>query len=146
MSWSQAFSLANTAALVAWGLLILAPRRPLIQTLMRRGLIVALCLAYVALAFTYMFRVEGGGFGSLDAVGRLFRSEPVLLAGWLHYLAFDLFVGLSIAEACDAAGRPRLVQAPILLATFLLGPLGLLFSDALSLGERPSFIAQRSPT
>ena len=34
-----------------------------------------------------------GGFGSLAGVARLFTVEGLLLAGWIHYLAFDLFVG-----------------------------------------------------
>ena len=44
---------------------------------------------------------------------------------WIHYLAFDLFVGLWIARDADAKGFSRFVQAPILLATFMAGPLGL---------------------
>lgn len=56
----------------------------------------------------------------------LFASDPVLVAGWVHYLAFDLFVGIWIAEQADALGLSRWLQAPILVATFLLGPLGLL--------------------
>ncbi len=45
--------------------------------------------------------------------------------GWVHYLAFDLFVGLWIARDADAKGFSRILQAPILAATFLAGPLGL---------------------
>ena len=49
---------------------------------------------------------------------------PLMLAGWIHYLAFDLFVGTVIAEKSDARGLSRFLQAPILFATFMLGPLG----------------------
>ena len=48
------------------------------------------------------------------------------MVGWVHYLAFDLFVGLWIARDADAKGFSRLLQAPILFATFMAGPLGLL--------------------
>ena len=48
------------------------------------------------------------------------------LAGWVHYLAFDLFVGLWIAARADAMRLSLVVQAPILTATFMFGPLGLL--------------------
>ena len=34
-----------------------------------------------------------GGFSSLAAVSTLFADPWVLLAGWTHYLAFDLFIG-----------------------------------------------------
>ena len=49
----------------------------------------------------------------------------MLLAGWVHYLAFDLFIGGWIAVEADKIGLNRIVQAPILLATFMLGPIGL---------------------
>jgi hypothetical protein len=53
-------------------------------------------------------------------------SDPVLVAGWIHYLAFDLFVGTWIASEADRLGWNRVVQAPILIATFMFGPIGLL--------------------
>ncbi|MEM9315304.1 MAG: abscisic acid-deficient protein Aba4 family protein, partial [Pseudomonadota bacterium] len=48
-----------------------------------------------------------------------------LLAGWIHYLAFDLFVGAWIATEADRLGLSRLLQAPLLVATFMFGPVGL---------------------
>jgi hypothetical protein len=50
----------------------------------------------------------------------------LLAAGWLHYLAFDLFVGAWIAERAGALGIPHLLVLPLLLLTFLFGPAGLL--------------------
>ena len=61
-----------------------------------------------------------------DNVARLFETREMLLAGWLHYLAFDLFVGLWIARDADAKGFSRLVQLPILFLTLMAGPIGLL--------------------
>ena len=48
------------------------------------------------------------------------------MLGWTHYLAFDLFTGLWIARDADNKAFGRLVQAPVLVLTFLAGPLGLL--------------------
>jgi hypothetical protein len=59
-------------------------------------------------------------------VQAIFASKGGAVVGWIHYLAFDLFVGLWIARDADAKNFSRLLQAPILLATFLAGPLGLL--------------------
>ena len=73
----------------------------------------------------YWSRAEGG-FGSLDEVAALFRSRELLLAGWLHYLAFDLFVGAWEVRRGREAGVPFLLVAPCLLLTFLFGPAGLL--------------------
>jgi hypothetical protein len=49
----------------------------------------------------------------------------------LHYLAFDLFVGLWVAEQSDQKKIHRVFQAPILFSIFLLGPFGLLLYFAL---------------
>jgi hypothetical protein len=117
---------AGTLAIAGWAALILLPRRPLVDTTLRTGLIGTLSLTYAVLIFVYFFRVEGGGFNSIAGVRALFLSDPVLVAGWIHYLAFDLFVGLWIAAEADRLGLPRLVQAPILVLTFLFGPVGLL--------------------
>ena len=120
------FSTASTAAMVGWLCLLVLPRWPRLLMFLRYGLIGALAVAYATLIFVYFFRIEGGGFGSIGEVRALFLSDGGLVAGWIHYLAFDLFVGLWIAETADRTGLNRLMQAPVLIATFLFGPIGLL--------------------
>jgi hypothetical protein len=130
MSFAQLFSIANTAALLGWACLILAPRHRLVIGTLRYGLIAALSVTYAALILLYFFRIQGGGFNSIAEVRALFLSDGGLVAGWVHYLAFDLFIGIWIAEEADRAGTSRLVQAPILVATFMFGPIGLLLHYA----------------
>jgi hypothetical protein len=82
-----------------------------------------------AVAYVLLFAVHGmgdGGYGSLAEVRRLFDVPGLLAAGWLHYLAFDLFVGAWIAERAGALGIPHLLVLPLLLLTFMFGPAGLL--------------------
>ena len=67
-----------------------------------------------------------GGFGSVAQVRNLFASDAALVAGWLHYLAFDLFVGTWIVRTGLAERLPRLLLLICLPATFLFGPAGLL--------------------
>jgi hypothetical protein len=67
-----------------------------------------------------------GGFSSLPAVRQLFADDWALLAGWIHYLAFDLFIGAWIARHTERAQLSRLILIPILPLTFLFGPVGLL--------------------
>ena len=145
MNWDALFQAASTSALIAWGALILLPRWPLLVGTLRYGLLGALALLYVTLIFGYFFGVDGGGFNSIAEVRALFASDPVLVAGWVHYLAFDLFVGLWIAGRADAIGLSRFLQAPILIATFMFGPLGLaLFYAILAtahLGRRRTLLA-----
>lgn len=100
-----------------------------------RLLPVLLCAGY-AVAIARWFGSAEGGFGSLDEVARLFETRGLLLAGWVHYLAFDLWVGrwqvdrLALSLESGGAARPawglRLAAMPCLLMTFLLGPVGLL--------------------
>jgi Domain of unknown function (DUF4281) len=126
MPFDTLFSAASTAAMAGWIALILLPRWQLLIAGLRYALIGLLSLIYATLIFVYFFRVEGGGFGSIAQVRELFESDPVLVAGWIHYLAFDLFIGSWIAVEADRRGFNRALQAPILVATFMFGPLGLL--------------------
>ena len=122
----QWFGYAGQAAMLGWVVLIFLPRRWPILTMVPRYIIpLGLSLLYSGLAMAHLFTVEGGGFGSLDQVAALMGKREMLLAGWVHYLAFDLFIGGWIAIEADRIGINRVIQAPILLATFMAGPLGL---------------------
>ena len=68
----------------------------------------------------------GGGFGSLAEVRTLFENPWALLAGWIHYLAFDLFIGAWEVRDAQRNGLHHLLVVPCLVLTFMLGPVGLL--------------------
>lgn len=124
------FSLANLLALLCWlGLLIslfIRSVRPTAWTLAATGAPVLFGIAYIVLIITGLHQATGGGFGSIEQVRALFSSDAGLTAGWLHYLAFDLFVGSWIARDGLGRGIYPLLLVPCLLLTFLLGPTGLL--------------------
>lgn len=126
MSAEQLFAIANQTALAGWVILIFLPRRfrPLfwVPQFVIPGV---LALGYATLALVYFGQGEGG-FGSITDVRALFAHDEILLAGWIHYLAFDLFIGAWIARESDKARIPRLIQAVFLGATFMFGPVGLL--------------------
>jgi len=126
MIWENWFSLASTAAAAGWAALILLPRWPWLRLVLRYALPGALATAYTALVMVYFFHVEGGGFNSLAQVKALLATEPTLLAGWVHYLAFDLFIGAWITTEVLRLSLPRLVLVAVLPLTFLFGPIGLL--------------------
>lgn len=83
-------------------------------------------IAYAILIVQGLRAGTGGGFRSIEGVRRLFSDDAALAAGWLHYLAFDLFVGTWIAREGLQDEISRLLILPCLLLTFLLGPAGLL--------------------
>jgi Domain of unknown function (DUF4281) len=120
------FSVANTTALVSWIVLILLPRAMVLRRLVQVLAVGGLCVAYAVLIQLSFFSVQGGSFSSLTAVQRLFEVPEVALAGWIHYLAFDLFVGLWIAQRADSMRLSRWLQAPVLVVTFMFGPIGLM--------------------
>ena len=134
MNWQSIFQLANLLATAGWAILILAPRRfRTLQFLPAYGIPAVLSAGYFVLVAVYFAGAEGG-YSSLAAVGTLFESEPVRLAGWVHYLAFDLFIGAWIAARADDLGISRVIQAPVLAVTFLFGPVGLLVFMSLQAG------------
>ena len=125
--YSQVFSGFNMLAMTGWLLLMLAPKR-WTWLLCITGILIPGILAagYGGLMLTHMSDVQGGGYGSLAKVKTLMSYDAVLLAGWAHYLCFDLVIGTLIAREADKIGLVRLVQIPILFATFMFGPVGLL--------------------
>jgi len=107
-----------------WLLLILAPKWRWTQRL--ATFVVPLLLAGLyGFLLLHGNPLKGGGFGTLAQVGRLFAMPQVLLAGWVHYLAFDLFTGSWEARDAARLDISRWLVAPCLVLTFLLGPLGL---------------------
>ncbi|NQW02707.1 MAG: DUF4281 domain-containing protein [Acidobacteria bacterium] len=86
------------------------------------GVLAALYLAVMLSDLNVM----KGSFGSIEEVGRLFQNEWLLLAGWIHYLAFDLFVGAWQVRDAQRLEVPHLLVVPCLALTFIAGPVGLL--------------------
>lgn len=126
MSPETIFSICNLAALLGWVLLIGAPRWRWTLQIVRSGILpMILALVYLALIVASFGNMEGS-FNSLAEVAKLFRNEWVLLAGWVHYLAFDLFVGSWEVDDASERRLPHLLVIPCLALTFLLGPIGFL--------------------
>lgn len=130
MSPNRAFSAGGALAMLSWlalsaSLFTPDPARSAIWTATTIAVPAILGVAYAILLTRGIRDGTGGGFGSIAAVRRLFSSDAALAAGWIHYLAFDLFVGTWIAREGLAADLPRLLILPCLLATFMVGPVGL---------------------
>ncbi len=125
MTADDLFGLASGAVLPGWLILMLAPRGRWAWLDLVPSLILPLGLSalYTGLVLAH-FSASGGGFGSIAQVRMLFASDYGLLAGWVHYLAFDLMIGAMMAAQMDKMGLPRLSQAPLLALIFLFGPLG----------------------
>lgn len=131
MTPDSLFQIANPLALLGWLALVFAPFWPRWSERVA-GLVIPLILAvgYAALVLVYWTRAPGG-FGSLPDVMALFTAPGVALAGWVHYLAFDLLIGAWMNRSARTEGIPHLFVLPCLLLTFLFGPAGFLAFTAL---------------
>ncbi len=126
METETLFQAANMVALAGWVILIASPFIPKLADRVAGILIPGLlAVAYTALILAFWTRAEGG-FGSLAEVSLLFQTPELLLAGWIHYLAYDLFVGAWIVRRARSEGVPFLIVLPILPLAFLFGPIGYL--------------------
>ena len=72
------------------------------------------------------FNIQGGGFGSIQQVRTLFNNDNLLLAGWVHYLAFDLLTGFAIVKSAQEHKLSHFIIIPCLILTFMFGPVGFL--------------------
>lgn len=133
MDASTLFQFANLAAVIGWLALLLAlfwtagrERALTVSGLIVPALFAAAYVAIIARGMTLAGGTGGTDFSTLEGIKRLFSEDFALLAGWLHYLAFDLFVGTWIARDGLARRANRLALIPVLFLTFMFGPAGFL--------------------
>jgi Domain of unknown function (DUF4281) len=131
VNWDLIFKIANSGVLLFWMLLAFGPRK----IMWVRGIFLGgtglLAVIYSILIIGLLGGLfDGGAKGPLDfttlaGVMAALGTKGGATIGWIHYLAFDLFVGIWIARNADRHGINRIWQIPILFLTLLFGPLGL---------------------
>ncbi|MDM7971117.1 MAG: ABA4-like family protein [Paracoccaceae bacterium] len=126
MSPDALFHYASPLAMIGWIILALSPLAPRWADRIGGFIIPAiLSLLYAAVILGYWWQGQGG-FDSLANVMLLLSNPWMALAGWVHFLAFDLFIGGWITRTARAQGLAHLLILPCLLLTFLFGPIGLI--------------------
>jgi hypothetical protein len=124
MSPDQLFSITNTIAIAGWILLAALPgRRWVTEVVTGRLLPGIFALVYIGIVLAVFGRVEGS-FSTLPGVAQLFTNPWLLLAGWLHYLAFDLLIGTWEVRDARERGIRHLFVVPCLFLTLMFGPVG----------------------
>jgi hypothetical protein len=121
------FIVAQLIAFAGWVPLFALPwvgRRPAL--LWARGAAALLCLLYLAFFLPSLGAIPRDEGYTLAAVAGAFETRELLLAGWIHYLVLDLWVGSWEAEHAPSAGVPHAALLACLFATMMIGPLGLL--------------------
>ncbi len=127
MTADTVFSIANTSVLPMWLLMVALPKwkvtRFLVDFRVLPILLSLIYITYIALSFRSGSSFD---FGSLESVMSLFTEKEAVLAGWIHYLAFDLLVGMWMLDKNRELGIHPLLMVPCLLGAFMFGPLGFL--------------------
>ncbi len=130
------FQIANPLAMLGWIGLTLAPFAPRLTDILASIVIpLLMAVAYSALILAYWSGATGG-YSSLPDVMALFTNPHIALAGWVHYLAFDLFVGAWATRTARTDCIPHLLVIPHLALIFLFGPAGFLTFHAMRLAFR----------
>jgi hypothetical protein len=124
MTPEQLFGVANTVSVLSWLLLAVLPgRRWVADVITGRAVPMVFGILYVVIVVATFGRADGS-LSSLEGVAALFGNRWLLLAGWLHYLAFDLLIGTWEARDARERGVPHLLLVPCLFLTLMFGPAG----------------------
>lgn len=125
MSPQLVFELANPLALIGWLLLLFSPLVPKFSDRIGGYAIpITLALVYLVMLVVHAPNAEGG-FGSLDGIIEGFAVPGMAMAGWLHYLALDLFIGGWEVRTARRENIPHWQVLPCLVITLLAAPVGL---------------------
>ena len=122
------FTIANTAILFAWLPLLVAPKKKIAQTLIAFPYVPLV----ISLFYLYFLLSDGGlseaDFSNLEGILKLYHqaTPEAAAAGWMHYLAFDFWVGCWVLRDAQKRELPHALILLPLLSTFMLGPVGVL--------------------
>ncbi len=131
------FKSATYLAILCWTFLIALPDFSLTNEF-----VLLICVSLLAVLYGYLLFFKKnhdetiypkGNFSTLEGVCNLFKNPKGVLIGWIHYLAFDLMIGLYIKHEAINIGMSHWLQIPCFLLTFIFGPLGLLLFFVLKL-------------
>ena len=135
---SLIFNFCNILILIAWGAIIISPQKKISEILISYPWI-PLTLSFF---YIYFIIISGGlmeaDFSSLNGIVTLFKNATPesAAAGWLHYLAFDFWVGTWIIKHSRKEKISDKIIVLPLLFTFILGPVGILVYSLILLAKK----------
>ena len=128
MNYEIIFNIYNTGILIFWFFLLVFPKSKLTQKMTDFPwipLVIAFGYIYFLGTSDSIFSVD---FSTLSGLTEMFQnSNPRgVAAGWLHYLAFDFWVGCWILRDSQKKGIKHAFIIFPMLFTFMLGPVGVI--------------------
>jgi hypothetical protein len=143
MNADAIFKICNTIALLSWVFLIVAtPFFKHTQTILVSSVVMLFCIVYAWLLFSSFNPSDVEKFSTADGLMSLFTNKTAVVAGWVHYLAFDLMTGIWITYNAKKHGINHWVTTPALFFTFMMGPVGLLLYLLIRLIKTKNYFAE----
>ncbi|MES2516766.1 MAG: ABA4-like family protein [Bacteroidota bacterium] len=139
MNASSVFSFANSFVLLGWIVLIFLPKWKHTQTIILNGMILLFAILYAYLLLKDIGNFSMESFSTLANVKALFQNDNAVAMGWIHYLAFDLFVGAYIVRKSQVLQISRWLYTLPLPFTFMFGPVGYLLFFIIKTVKTQSF-------
>jgi hypothetical protein len=136
MYFDLVFNIAFGLSVVGWLALFARPKNPIVNFWICGTILpVLFAILYTVLCIFWWNSAPGGfvdRFGSLGGIVTMFNhSRGLLFAGYVHYLAFDLFIGSWMARRAAVHAVSPLILYPSLFLTLVFGPMGLLLFSLL---------------
>ncbi|HLX93813.1 MAG TPA: ABA4-like family protein [Puia sp.] len=126
MSAETIFSIVGLLSIPGWIVLIFLPFWRMSDKFIIGVIITILAIIYAVLLFNGFHFGDLKKFNSLGGVMELFQNPMMVVAGWTHYIAFDLLTGCWIKNNGRKHGIPHLLLIPCYILNSMLGPTGLL--------------------
>ena len=128
MTYKIIFNIYNTGILIFWLFLLVFPKSKVTQKMTDFPwipLVIAFGYIYFLGTSDSIFSVD---FSTLSGLTEMFQySNPRgVAAGWLHYLAFDFWVGCWILRDSQKKGVKHAFIIFPMFFTFMLGPVGVI--------------------
>ena len=128
MLYETIFNIFNSGILLFWMLLLFFPEQSITQK------VTAYPWVPLVIAFGYIYFIGmtsgtfSSDFTSLNGLTEMFQNANPqgVAAGWLHYLAFDFWVGCWMLKNSQEKGVKHLWMLVPMLFTFMLGPVGII--------------------
>ena len=126
---STLFRLSNFLVLPFWALMMLLPRWRWTTRIIRSPFVSAApATLYAALVLPRLGEIWSAVLRpTLSGIVALLGSPAGATIAWVHFLAFDLFVGRWIYLDSQDRRISAWLMVPVLFLTLMLGPAGFLF-------------------
>lgn len=140
---SGMFNFSNTLILPFWLFLIFLPRSTITRRIFANpnfSPMQLLALLYAAMVVPALISnpeiLTSLARPTLEGIQSMMSSPEGAAAGWIHYLCFDLFVGVTVWKKAIDSNQSFIWVSIVLLLVLMFGPLGWLIHELASIQRK----------